>query len=77
MELVIMILVAVAILAYYGFMKSVETAAGMANREVSHLEDQHLISILERKAKLGSRINDDTVKAATEADALLATLKAS
>lgn len=61
MEIIILLIVVVAILAYYGFMKSAETLAVIGNREVSHLDRQHKVSIIERTAKLNDRVNEDTI----------------
>jgi hypothetical protein len=77
MELVVLLVVVVCILAYYGFMKSLETGAGMANKEVDYLSDVHMVSIAERTAKLGDRINDETVTKAAEVKARLTLLRSS
>lgn len=73
MELVLLILVVVAILAYYGFMRSIEVGARMANEEVEFLADQHYVSLAERSAKLNTRISETTI---TEAAACRAKVKA-
>ena len=73
MEIVAIIALIVAVLAYYGFMKSAETVANIANREVTHLEDVHTVSIIERTAALDSRISEDT---ATKAAAVKAKIRA-
>lgn len=75
MDLVLIILVVVAILAYYGFMRSVETAAQMGNAEVEHLADVHMVSLAERTAKLNEKINDSVIKDAAEAKAKLAAMR--
>ena len=75
MEIVAIILVVVAILAYYGFMKSVETGADMANAEVQHLADVHMVSLAERTAKLNDKINDQVLADATEAKAKLKAMR--
>ncbi len=76
MDLVILVVVVVSILAYYGFMRSLESGAEMANKEVDYQSDVHMVSIAERTAKLGDRINDDVVTKASEVKARLAILRA-
>jgi len=76
METVILVIVIVAILAYYGFMSSLEVGAGMANREVRHLDDVHLVAISERTAKLAEKIDDDAIAKAEEVKAKLAIMRA-
>ena len=73
MELVPVILIVLAVLAYYGFMKSLETGANMANREVEHLDDVHMVSMIERTAKLDDKISDEAI---TKAESVKAKLKA-
>lgn len=73
MEIVAIIIVIVAVLAYYGFMRSAETIANIGNREVQHLSDVHTVSIIERTAALDSRISEDT---AAKAAAVKAKIKA-
>lgn len=73
MEIVAIIVIAIVVLAYYGFMKSAETIASIGNREVAHLEDVHSVSIIERTAALDSRISEDT---AAKAAAVKAKIKA-
>jgi uncharacterized protein YbbC (DUF1343 family) len=75
MEMVVMVLVVVAILAYYGFMKSVETGADMANKEVEHLADAHMVSLVERTAQLNSKISDSTIAEAQEVKAKLKAMR--
>lgn len=75
MELVALILVTIMILAYYGFMRSVETGADMANAEVQHLADVHMVSLVERTAKLNDKINDDVIRSAEEAKAKLKAMR--
>lgn len=73
MELVLVIIIAICILAYYGFMKSLETGANIANREVQHLDDVHMVSMIERTAKLDDKISDENID---KAEAVKAKLKA-
>ena len=75
MELIGLVIVVVLILAYYGFMKSLETGAGMANKEVDYLSDVHAVSLVERTARLGERINEETITKATTVKAQLATMR--
>jgi len=75
MELIGLVIVVVLILAYYGFMKSLETGAGMANKEVDYLADVHAVSLVERTARLGDRINTETMTKALEVKAQLAVSK--
>lgn len=75
METVILLVVVVAILAYYGFTSSLEKLANMATREVDHLQDHHDVSLAVRTAKLGGKLNDDVVNKATEAKAKLKALR--
>jgi hypothetical protein len=75
MEIVAIILVVVGIAAYYGFMRSVETGAAMANAEVEHLADVHMVSLVERTAKLNDKISDKTIADASAAKAKLAIMR--
>lgn len=75
MEIVALILVTIMILAYYGFMHSVETGAAIANAEVQHLADVHMVSLVERTAKLNNKINDEVIKSAEEAKAKLEAMR--
>lgn len=75
MDLVLVILVAVAILAYYGFMRSVETGARIANAEVEHMSDVHQVSLVERTAKLNDRISEQTMSKAIEAKARIQAMR--
>jgi hypothetical protein len=75
MELVILLLAVIGILAYYGFMRSVETAASMATAEVEHLADVHMVSLTERTAKLNSKISTSVIEEAAEAKAKLKAMR--
>lgn len=75
METIILVVLIVGIAAYYGFMKSLETGAGMASREVEHLDLQHKVSVAERTASLADRLDDDTLTKAAEVRAKLEALK--
>lgn len=75
MELVILIVVVVMILAYYGFMRSVEVGARMANEEVEFLSDQHYVSLAERSAKLNARISENTIAEAASCRAKVKALR--
>lgn len=71
METVVLLVVVVGILAFYGFMDSFAKGARIANKEVDHLVDVHDISIEERTSKLLSRISDNTMRDAAEVRAKL------
>lgn len=71
MELVALIIVIVAIAAYYGFMQSAEVVAKIATREVSHLDRQHKVSIIERTSKLNEAVSEDKVAQVAELQAKL------
>ena len=71
MELIILVIVVVGILAYYGFMKSAESLAEIANREVSHLDRQHKVSIIERTHKLNGSVSEQMVSEVAELQAKL------
>lgn len=75
METVILLVVIVGILAFYGFMESFAKGARIANKEVDHLVDVHDISIEERTAKMLSRISDRTMTDAAEVRAKLAVMR--
>lgn len=75
MELIVLIVVVIMVLAYYGFMKSVETGAAIANKEVQLLEDIHSVSVIERTAALDSRISEETAAKAAEVRAKIKALK--
>jgi hypothetical protein len=61
MEIAAIIIIIVAIAAYYGFMQSAEVVAKIATREVSHLDRQHKVSVIERTAKLDEDLSEDQV----------------
>jgi hypothetical protein len=61
MEIAAIIIIIVAIAAYYGFMQSAEVVAKIATREVSHLDRQHKVSVIERTAKLDENLSEDQV----------------
>lgn len=73
METAILIIVIVAILAYYGFMRSFETGANMANDEIQHAADVHAVSIINRTARLADKLSDANV---AKAAAVKAKIKA-
>lgn len=75
METVLLIVVVVMILAYYGFMQSAETVAGIANREVSYLDRQHKVAVIDRTLELESRVTDETVVKMAELSARLDAIK--
>jgi len=75
MDLAILIIVVVGILAYYGFMRSIEVGARMANEEVEFLSDQHYVSLAERSAKLNARISENTITEAAECRAKVKALR--
>ncbi len=77
MEIVIVLVIALCILAYYGFMKSLETGANIANREVEHLDDVHMVSMVTRTAKLDEKINDETIEKAASVKAKLEAMRGS
>ncbi|AGM46969.1 hypothetical protein BZG00_15335 [Salinivibrio kushneri] len=62
MDLAIIIIIVVAIAAYYGFMQSAEVVAKIATREVNHLDRQHKVSVVERTAKLDESVTDEQVE---------------
>lgn len=64
-----------AVLAYYGFMSSLEVGAKMANREVKHLDDVHMASMVARTVKIANKLSDEDVTKAKEVKAKLATLR--
>ena len=76
MDTVILVIIVVGLLAYYGFMASLEKAAQMANREVNHLDDVHLVAITTRTAKLHEKIDDKVIAEAEEVKAKLAVMRA-
>lgn len=75
MEMVVMVILVIGILAYYGFMKSLETGASMANREVEHLDDLHMVSMIERTAKMSDKISDENITKAEEVKAKLKAMR--
>lgn len=75
MDLAIIIIIVIAVLAYYGFMRSVETGAKMANAEVEHLADVHYVALIERTSRLDAKINDKTIEQATSVKAKLKTMR--
>lgn len=75
MEIVIILVIGLCILAYYGFLKSLETGANIANREVTHLDDVHMVSMVTRTAKLDEKIDDKTIEKATAVKAKLALMR--
>jgi hypothetical protein len=75
MEIILLVVIGIAVLAYYGFMGSLETGAKMANREVEHLDDVHMASMVARTAKMADKISDDDIKKAEEVKAKLAVMR--
>lgn len=75
MDMVLIILVVVAVLAYYGFMRSVETGARMANSEVEHLADVHQVSLIERTARLEEKISNEKIDKAIEVKSKIKAMK--
>lgn len=75
METVALIIIVVFILAYYGFMASLEKGAEMANREVNHLDDVHMVAITKRTASMEADISDEVIAKATEVKAKLAEMR--
>lgn len=75
METVILVIVVVGILAYYGFMASLEKGAEMANREVNHLDDVHMVAITKRTASMEADISDEILTKATAVKAKLAEMR--
>jgi hypothetical protein len=75
METVILVVLIIGVLAYYGFMRSVETGAKMANTEVEHLADVHMVALIERTSRLDDKINDKTLEKATSVKAKLKAMR--
>lgn len=75
MELIIIVVLGLCLLAYYGFLSSLETGAKMANREVEHLDDVHMVSMVTRTAKLDDKIDEKTIEKATAVKAKLAAMR--
>lgn len=75
MELVLILVIVIVVLAYYGFTKSLERGANMANKEMEHLEDVHEVSLVERTAKLDDRIDDATIEKALAVKAKIAAMR--
>tara|TARA_R110000744_G_scaffold178996_1_gene298006 strand:- start:301 stop:537 length:237 start_codon:yes stop_codon:yes gene_type:complete len=75
METVILLVVVVGILAYYGFMASLEKLAEMGNREVSHLDDLHMVTVTRRTSEMSTDISDETIAKAQEVKAKLAEMR--
>ena len=75
MELIVAVVIGLVILAYYGFLGSLETGAKMANREVEHLDDVHMVSMVTRTANLDDKIDDATIEKATAVKAKLAAMR--
>ena len=75
MELIILVVIALAVLAYYGFLASLEKGAIMANREVDHLDDVHMVSMVSRTAKLADKISDENIKKAAEVKSKLEAMR--
>jgi len=75
METVFIIISVVAILAYYGFMRSFEVAANMVNREIKHAEDVHDVSLISRTARLSDRLSDSEIEKATKVKAQIQAMR--
>lgn len=75
METILLVVIALAVLAYYGFTGSLEIGAKMANREVEHLDDVHMASMATRTAKMADKLDDDVITKATEVKAKLAAMR--
>lgn len=75
METIILVVIAIVVLAYYGFTGSLEKGAKIANDEVDHLADVHAVSLIQRTAKLDAKINDETIAKATAVKAKIAAMR--
>lgn len=75
MELLLVLVFVLSVAAYYGFMRSVETAANIANAEVEHMSDVHYASLISRTAKLGAKLDDETIKSAEEVKAKIRAMR--
>lgn len=75
MEMVILVVIGLAVAAYYGFTSSLEKGAKIATDEVEHLADVHQVSIIQRTAKLEAKIDDATVAKASAVKAKIAALR--
>ena len=65
MEIVILTVIILAVMAYYGLFGSVETGARMANRTMKMLEDEQIIN--HDKFYAGVNMDKDIVEKATTA----------
>ena len=66
METVILVVVIVCIAAYYGFMRSLEPGADIANAEVQLQSDIHAVSVIRRTGNLAEKLTDSDVDKAIE-----------
>ena len=75
MEMVILVVIGLAVAAYYGLTASLEKGAKIATDEVEHLADVHAVSLIQRTAKLDTKINDETVAKAAAVKAKIAAMR--
>ncbi len=73
MELAIIVIVGLAVLIYYGFFKSGETVARMANRKVERLEAEQLKT--DAEYYIENAITDEDYTKAVESKAKFATYR--
>ena len=74
METVLILIIVLAVLAYYGVLKSIETGANIANREIELLDTQHRVSVHERTAKLSKRVSEETIMESMKLQSLISSL---
>lgn len=75
MEIIILVILVIAVAAYYGLMQSVETLAEISSREVSHLNRQHKISVVTRTKELADEVSEEDIVKINELQAKLDSLK--
>lgn len=71
METVLIVVVILAVLIYYGLAKLLDKVARIGDRELDYLDEQHQAAIINRKARGATKLTDENVKKATEFSAKL------
>lgn len=75
METVILVIVILAVLIYYGLAKLLDKVARIGDRELDYLDEQHEAAIINRKAKHAEKLTDENVAKAVEFSAKLAAIR--
>lgn len=73
METVLLVVAAVLVVWFFGFVRSIRKAADMANKEVDFQSDNHEVSLINRRAAM--KITEANAAKAKENMALLESIR--